>query len=303
MALQPAGKMVLGGDFGMVGARHPASSAVIGADVPRRRIARFNTDGTPDTTFDTSNGADAWVWAVLPDGNDRLYIGGKFNLVGGIVRHGIARLAELDPTKQIINFPVPDPAVYNAGGAFNWTAGATSSAGIPVAYTSLNTAVCTVDEATGVVTPASPVVTGECTIVANAPAGTQTIDGTPYDVAAAAPVQQTMQIYAAGDQAITFPPQTPSRLLGDGGFPIEHKGLPQRDVQPPGKEGHQRDDQPAFEADGVCRAPGQAAPAHGLARLPALEEGVEHHVPHHRHRRRHHRRHAGTLQAAVGKRG
>ena len=60
---------------------------------------------------------------------------------------------------------------------------------------------------------------------------------------------------------------------------IEHKGLPQRDVQPPGKEGHQRDDQPAFEADGVCRAPGQAAPAHGLARLPALEQGVEHEVP------------------------
>ena len=221
VALQPDGKIVVGGDFGMVGERNPDTNAVIGADVPRRRIARFNTDGTPDTTFDTSNGADAWVWAVLPDGNDRLYIGGKFNLVGGIVRHGIARLAELDPTKQIINFPVPDPAVYNAGGAFNWTAGATSSAGIPVAYTSLNTAVCTVDEATGVVTPASPVVTGECTIVANAPAGTQTIDGTPYDVAAAAPVQQTMQIYAAGDQAITFPPQTPSRLLGDGGFPIE----------------------------------------------------------------------------------
>lgn len=221
VALQPDGKIVVGGDFGMVGERNPDTNAVIGADVPRRRIARFLTTGEPDTTFDTSNGADAWVWAVLPDGNDRLYIGGKFNVVGGIVRHGIARLAELDPTKQIINFPVPDPAVFNAGGAFAWTAGASSSAGIAVAYTSLNTAVCTVDAATGVVTLANPVVTGECTIVANAPAGQQTIGETTYDVAAAAPVQQTMQIYAAGAQAITFPPQTPSRLLGDGGFPID----------------------------------------------------------------------------------
>ena len=222
VALQPDGKIVVGGDFGQVGERDPDTNAVIGPNVPRRRVARFNTDGTPDTAFDTSNGADAWVWAVLPDGNDKLYIGGKFNVVGGIVRHGIARLAELDPTKQIINFPVPDPAVFNAGsGAFSWTAGATSSASLPVTYTSLTGSVCTVNAETGVVTLPTPIVTGACTIEANAAAGEQTIGETTYPVTAAAPVQQTMQIYAVGEQGITFPPQTPTRLLGDGGFPID----------------------------------------------------------------------------------
>lgn len=227
VALQTVGgeqKIVVGGGFTVVGQRNTATDAVVGTDVVRQGIARFNADGTPDTTFDTSNGADAWVWAVLPNGADKVYLGGKFNNVGGQVRHGVARLAALNPSSQIINFPAPSPATYTAPGAFSWTAGATSttgngSAGSPVTYTSVNPTVCSVNSTTGVVSLPNPVVTGECTIEANAAAGaTNQVPPVPYD--AASPVRRTKQIYAAGTQAITFPAQASSHQLEGGPFPI-----------------------------------------------------------------------------------
>ena len=224
VALQPDGKIVVGGDFGVVGQRNPDTNAVVGTDVARLRVARFNADGTPDTDFDTSNGADAWVWAVLPNGNDSLYIGGKFNFVGGIVRHGVARLKAIDPTTQMIGFLPPNPAVYSAlsGTGVPWgsTPPTTSSAGIPVTYTSQTPTVCTVNTTTGAATLATPAVSGLCTIKATAPAGTQTISGTTYNVAAAPDVVQSIQIDAPPVQSITFPAQTSPRSMGGGNFTI-----------------------------------------------------------------------------------
>src|SRR5437773_2420241 len=46
VALQPDGKIIIGGDF----------ASVRGA--PRNRIARLNPDGTADTTFDPGLGAN-----------------------------------------------------------------------------------------------------------------------------------------------------------------------------------------------------------------------------------------------------
>ena len=224
VALQPDGKIVVGGDFGVVGQRNPDTNAVVGTDVARLRVARFNADGTPDTDFDTSNGADAWVWAVLPNGNDSLYIGGKFNFVGGIVRHGVARLKAIDPTTQMIGFLPPNPAVYSAvgGSSVPWGSAppTVSSANITVTYTSQTPTVCTVNSSTGAATLVTPAVTGLCTIKATAPAGTQTIDGTPYTVAAAPDVVQSIQIDAPPDQSITFPAQTSPRGVGGGTFAI-----------------------------------------------------------------------------------
>ncbi len=134
VAVQPDNKIVVGGDFGKAGQRNPDTNAVIGTDVDRLRIARFNADGTPDTDFDTSNGADAWVWAVLPDGNDKLYVGGKFNQVGGIVRHGVARLIPGDASAASCS------RIYlsqGGGGATDLYAGATN---LPIALANLGQA-------------------------------------------------------------------------------------------------------------------------------------------------------------------
>lgn len=222
-------KIVLGGSFTRVGQRDVISGAVIGADVTRQGIARFNADGTVDAGFDTSLGANAWVWTVLPNSDGTVYLGGKFTSVAGMSRRGIARLKELDPTTQVINFTPPNPAVYSAvnGSTVPWTAAppTVSSAGLPVTYSSLTAAVCNVDASTGVVTVVTPPVTGLCTIEANAGAGTQVVGGISYNVSAARPVQQSMQINAMPDQSITFPVQATPKNVADGTFSVDPEAM------------------------------------------------------------------------------
>ncbi|QNN59043.1 IPTL-CTERM sorting domain-containing protein [Diaphorobacter ruginosibacter] len=227
VALQTVGgeeKIVVGGSFTQTGQRDVSSGAVIGTDATRQGIARFNADGTVDTEFDTSYSSNAWVWAVLPNSDGTVYMGGKFTSVAGMARRGIARLKELDPTTQVINFVAPEPAVYSAinGASVAWspTPPTTSTAGLPVTYTGLTTSVCTVDPASGAVTLVTPAVSGTCTIEANAAAGQQVINGITYQVKAATPVQQSMQIDAPPDQSIVFPAQTTPKNVADGGFSI-----------------------------------------------------------------------------------
>ncbi|MDR2333950.1 MAG: IPTL-CTERM sorting domain-containing protein [Burkholderiaceae bacterium] len=227
IALQNVGgeqKIVVGGDFGVAGQRNPDNNATIGTDANRMRIARFNADGTVDTEFDTSYSSNSWVWAVLPNSDGTVYMGGKFTSVAGMARRGIARLKELDPTTQVINFAAPEPAVYSAmnGASVAWspTPPTTSTAGLPVTYTGLTPSVCTVDPASGAVTLVTPAVSGTCTVEANAAAGQQVINSIPYQVKAATPVQQSMQIDAPPDQSIVFPAQTTPKNVADGGFTI-----------------------------------------------------------------------------------
>ncbi len=80
LALQPDGKVVLGGAF----------VAVNGTN--RFRIARLQADGSLDLAFDPGRGADNTVYAValLPDG--KVMIGGSFTMVNGFLRRGVARL-------------------------------------------------------------------------------------------------------------------------------------------------------------------------------------------------------------------
>ncbi len=75
VALQPDGKILIGGLFSTVG------------DLPRANLARLNADGTVDTTFDPAQAADSPAQgapsgyvnaiAVQPDG--RILIGGAFS--------------------------------------------------------------------------------------------------------------------------------------------------------------------------------------------------------------------------------
>lgn len=81
VVVQPDGKVIIGGDFSEVGG------------LARSHVARLNTNGTVDVTFDPgANGPDGTVWALALQSDGKLVIGGEFLTVGGLTRGGIARL-------------------------------------------------------------------------------------------------------------------------------------------------------------------------------------------------------------------
>jgi uncharacterized delta-60 repeat protein len=80
LALQPDGKLLVGGDFTRIGG------------VPRNRIARLNANGTVDPTFAPISGADYGVQAVGVQSDGKVLIGGYFLNVNGVGRHHLARL-------------------------------------------------------------------------------------------------------------------------------------------------------------------------------------------------------------------
>ena len=80
LALQPDGKVLIVGDFTLFN----------GAAAPL--VARLNTNGTLDATFNVGVGPNNRVQslALQPDG--KVLIGGDFTAVNGLVRNGLARL-------------------------------------------------------------------------------------------------------------------------------------------------------------------------------------------------------------------
>ncbi len=101
LAVQPDGKVLIGGDF------------MSAAGTTRNRLARVNSDGTLDTSFpNPAVGGTVRSIAIQPDG--KILIGGTFSSVAGQTYGGVARLntdGGLDPT-----FPNPNlssgPGVY-----------------------------------------------------------------------------------------------------------------------------------------------------------------------------------------------
>ncbi|MBH1964462.1 MAG: hypothetical protein I8H77_09010 [Comamonadaceae bacterium] len=219
---------------------------------------RFGFDDTGDSVFvqpagkppyrpfqhllpDGYGGFITWTTTAIPGfevGSNTIGLvldGGQFenDCSGGVCALGaiadftvVAKCQEappVDPTLQTINFRQPNPGVYSAmnGSTVAWapTPPLFSTANLPVTYTSNTPSVCTVNANTGVVTLVSPAVAGTCTITANAAAGTRTIDDVEYNVAAAPPVQRSMEITLLKDQTITFLDQD-SRNVADGAFAI-----------------------------------------------------------------------------------
>lgn len=81
LVAQPDGKVIIAGEFSTVG-----GSA-------RARVARLNTDGSLDATFDPGvNGPNATVWALALQSDGKVLIGGEFTSVGGSAIAGVARL-------------------------------------------------------------------------------------------------------------------------------------------------------------------------------------------------------------------
>lgn len=80
VALQPDGKMIIGGEFTAVG------------PLTQNRIARLTAGGTIDTTIDFGTGANLFVSTVLIQPDAEIVIGGGFTTINGIARSYVARL-------------------------------------------------------------------------------------------------------------------------------------------------------------------------------------------------------------------
>lgn len=82
MALQPDGKILIGGRFGTIGG------------TSRNRIARLNPNGSLESTatFNPGTGANDNVTSIALQNDGKILIGGQFSAVGGASRNGLARL-------------------------------------------------------------------------------------------------------------------------------------------------------------------------------------------------------------------
>lgn len=79
MVVQPDDKMIVGGQITTV------------AGIPRQNLARLNTNGTLDTTFDPPGGVGSVVNALAMQGL-RVIVGGAFTTIAGGSRNFVARL-------------------------------------------------------------------------------------------------------------------------------------------------------------------------------------------------------------------
>ncbi len=80
VVVRPDGKIIVAGDF----------TAVDG--VPRNHLARLNSDGSLDVTFDPGNGFNGAVAALAVQSDGKLIVGGDFSGFNGAGRNRIARL-------------------------------------------------------------------------------------------------------------------------------------------------------------------------------------------------------------------
>lgn len=79
-SIQSNGKILIGGDF----------TSYFG--VSRSKIARLNTDGTLDTSFNPGIGANGTIYKIAIQNDGKIIIGGNFTSYNGITINRIARL-------------------------------------------------------------------------------------------------------------------------------------------------------------------------------------------------------------------
>ena len=79
-AIQTDGKIIIGGGF----------TAYNGTLI--NHIARINSDGSIDATFNPGTGANNWVYAIAIQADGKIIIGGQFSTFNGTATNRIARL-------------------------------------------------------------------------------------------------------------------------------------------------------------------------------------------------------------------
>ncbi len=92
IVIQPNGQILIGGVFTNVNG------------VSLNHIARLNTDGSVDASFNVGVGANNTVETLALDSQGRILLGGEFTRASGVTRNGMTRLnpdGTVDPT---INF-------------------------------------------------------------------------------------------------------------------------------------------------------------------------------------------------------
>ncbi len=84
LVLQPAGGVIVGGQFTQLGS------------IEAMNLGRYNVDGTPDKTFGAAPGqepgANGVVFALTVQADGKVVVGGNFNTVFGQPRRSLARL-------------------------------------------------------------------------------------------------------------------------------------------------------------------------------------------------------------------
>ena len=100
----PDGKILVAGNFHIVN------------DTSKNFIARFNADGTLDTTFNTKSGANGTISAIGLQSDGKIIVGGLFTTYGG---QTVGNIARLNPDGSI-------DIAFNSSGVY-YTAGANST--------------------------------------------------------------------------------------------------------------------------------------------------------------------------------
>jgi uncharacterized delta-60 repeat protein len=85
IAIQPDGKIIVVGAF----------TSCQGSE--RNYIARLNTNGSLDNTFDPGSGAQSWIYTTAIQENGKIIIGGAFTSYDGTGRNRLARLLNCSP--------------------------------------------------------------------------------------------------------------------------------------------------------------------------------------------------------------
>jgi len=88
LKIQPDGKILFGGAMTIVNG------------VPRRSVARVNTNGTLDASLNLGSGTDGLVNSVDLQSDGKIIIGGDFKRVNGVPRFGVARLLNSTAPQQ-----------------------------------------------------------------------------------------------------------------------------------------------------------------------------------------------------------
>lgn len=117
VAVQPDGKIIIGGDF----------TSVLGT--ARNRIARLNPDGTLDTGFNANANPNGTVRSIAIQSDGKILVGGQFLSIGGQTRFNIARLNtdgtadSFDPSASVggavFSIAVQPDGKILVGGAFS----------------------------------------------------------------------------------------------------------------------------------------------------------------------------------------
>lgn len=89
IVVQDDGKILIGGDFTRV------RGSIRTEGLARSYLARFNADGSADTSFDPGTGANALVRAIALQADGKVLAVGDFSSFNGASRGGIVRLTNL----------------------------------------------------------------------------------------------------------------------------------------------------------------------------------------------------------------